>query len=101
MIPSSQIGGKSGAKTLMLPVSPGTFDQILLDDWRVGLAIAHGYTFRLGHVTSIGWADEDMQDGTQVELLWGDPDGGAANPAVGDHTQTRVRATLHTSARMS
>ncbi len=39
---------------------------------------------------------ETAVDGTEVEILWGDADGGTANPLVPAHTQTRIRATVST-----
>ena len=32
--------------------------------------------------------------GDEVELTWGEPDGGSGNPQVERHTQTVIRATV-------
>lgn len=39
--------------------------------------------------------DEDkLAYDDEVELVWGEPDGGRANPNVERHTQTTIRATV-------
>lgn len=35
-----------------------------------------------------------LEFGAEVELVWGEPDGGSANPLVERHTQTTIRATV-------
>ena len=32
--------------------------------------------------------------GTEVTIIWGEPDGGSAKPLVERHVQTEVRATV-------
>ena len=44
---------------------------------------------------SLAMIDEaDVAYGDEVELTWGEPDGGSANPLVERHTQTTIRATI-------
>ncbi len=44
---------------------------------------------------SLAMIDEaDLSYGGEVELTWGEPDGGSANPLVERHTQTTIRATV-------
>ena len=59
-----------------------------------------GYTVNLGGWTSVATIDERIGDGAEVEILWGDFDGGAGNPGIPDHEQRRIRATLSTSSPM-
>ena len=37
---------------------------------------------------------EYAEPGTQVSLLWGEPDGGTRKPTVEPHVQTEIRATV-------
>jgi hypothetical protein len=38
--------------------------------------------------------EADLAYGDEVDLVWGEADGGSANPAVERHTQTTIRATV-------
>jgi hypothetical protein len=38
--------------------------------------------------------EADLEFGSEVELVWGEPDGGSANPLVERHTQTTIRAIV-------
>ena len=38
--------------------------------------------------------EADLSFGEEVELVWGGPDGGSANPLVERHAQTTIRATV-------
>jgi vanillate/3-O-methylgallate O-demethylase len=38
--------------------------------------------------------DADVRFGSEVELVWGEPGGGSANPQVERHSQTTIRATV-------
>ena len=38
--------------------------------------------------------EADLKFGSEVELTWGEPDGGSANPLVERHTQTTIRAIV-------
>lgn len=44
---------------------------------------------------SLAMIDEaDLSYGDEVELTWGEPDGGSGNPLVERHTQTKIRASV-------
>lgn len=102
VLAESQIGDDDGPAELFLPNGVptwpviGTYYEILGGDGLIGIAVATGYTVRLGHVTSLGYVNEaDAVDGAQVDIVWGEADGGASDPRVRPHKPTRVRATLH------
>ena len=38
--------------------------------------------------------DEDVPDNTEVNVVWGEEDGGSAKPVVERHIQTNIRATV-------
>ena len=37
---------------------------------------------------------EHAEPGTEVTLVWGEPDGGSSKPTVEPHVQTEIRATV-------
>jgi vanillate/3-O-methylgallate O-demethylase len=97
VVASGEIGSETGAKHVELPFVFRSFDQVLVNNKMVGLAVIHGHSATQGGITSLGYANvSNAADGTQVEILWGDPDGAASNPYVYPHKQTRVRGTLFT-----
>ncbi|OJX67982.1 MAG: hypothetical protein BGO95_06420 [Micrococcales bacterium 73-13] len=71
-------------------------DAVLRDGRTIGLTHQTGYTPGLGAWTSLASIDEaEAVEGAEVEILWGDFDGGASDPYVPDHVQRPVRATVH------
>jgi len=38
--------------------------------------------------------EAEVEFGAEVGLIWGEPDGGSANPLVERHSQTTIRATV-------
>jgi glycine cleavage system aminomethyltransferase T len=61
----------------------------------VGISRSVAYSSNVRGWISLAMIDADvLAYGEQVELVWGEPDGGSANPAVERHAQTRIRATL-------
>jgi glycine cleavage system aminomethyltransferase T len=99
VISSSEIGGNEPAREMILPMDGHLYDQVLKDGRLVGLTVITGHTANLGGITSVGLLDTDQAvDGNEVEILWGDPDGGASNPYLAPHKQTRVRATVSTQS---
>lgn len=66
-----------------------------LDGRLIGLATKTGYTINERKLLSLAMLDVDHAVlGTEVELVWGEPDGGSRKPQVEKHRQTRVRATI-------
>jgi glycine cleavage system aminomethyltransferase T len=75
------------------------FDQVLVGDRPVGLSVYAAYTVHAKGWFSIGIIDEgDVEFGKEVELVWGEPDGGTRKPTVEQHRQTRIRATISPTA---
>jgi syringate O-demethylase len=71
------------------------FDQVLVKDKMVGLSTWIGYSSNEGAMLSLAMLDEQHAGpGTQVELLWGEPNGGSRKPTVERHIQTRIRAVV-------
>ncbi|NJC06662.1 syringate O-demethylase [Sphingomonas kaistensis] len=71
------------------------FDQVLIDGKLVGLSTWIGYSSNEGRMLTLAMLDADhAEPGTQVTLLWGEPDGGTRKPTVERHVQTEIRATV-------
>ncbi|GAV37843.1 aminomethyl transferase family protein [Streptomyces acidiscabies] len=87
-------------KLLSLPnLNPATIylDSVMQGDRLVGLSTWGGYTVNVGRVVTIAILDESLTDGDRVEVLWGEPDGGAGRPlSEPHHVQTTIRATVQT-----
>lgn len=63
----------------------------------VGLSMYVVYTVNIGGFVSLAMIDEqDAVDGRELEVVWGQADGGASNPSTVPHTQTSVRVTVST-----
>ncbi|NJP94824.1 aminomethyl transferase family protein [Nonomuraea sp. FMUSA5-5] len=96
---ASQFGAGPRFKSLDFPVSFYGFPQF--DEVRdeaggmAGLSSHCGYSNNEGAVLSLAMLDErHATPGTQVVLVWGEPDGGSRKPHVERHHQTTVRATV-------
>jgi vanillate/3-O-methylgallate O-demethylase len=72
------------------------FDRIEdLDGNLIGTAMLTSYTANVRGWISLGTIEvAAWQPGREVQLIWGEPDGGSRNPLVERHTQTAVRATI-------
>ncbi|MDN4476303.1 aminomethyl transferase family protein [Demequina sp. SYSU T00192] len=90
--------GMGRYKGLEMPASFYTasqFDRIERDGELVGLGNLTSYSANARRWLTLGSIDESAtEDGTRVELVWGEPDGGSDNPFVERHTQVRVGATV-------
>jgi vanillate/3-O-methylgallate O-demethylase len=75
------------------------YDSVLLGDELVGVSTKAGYTSNARSCCSLAMIDEDKaQDGAEVVLVWGEPDGGGSKPNLEAHLQTTIRATISTKA---
>ncbi|MEF2975974.1 aminomethyl transferase family protein [Subtercola sp. YIM 133946] len=71
------------------------WDRIEKDGRLVGISMLPNYSSNVRGWISLGMIDEDEHHfGDEVELVWGEPNGGSDNPAVERHTQTKIRATI-------
>ena len=65
------------------------------DGSMIGVSRSIAYSSNVRGWLSLSMIDEQaLGYGEEVQLVWGEPDGGSANPAVERHVQTRIRATL-------
>ncbi|KAF0186509.1 MAG: glycine cleavage T protein (aminomethyl transferase) [Alphaproteobacteria bacterium] len=71
------------------------YDAVLVDGKTVGLSTWIGYSANEGRILALAMMEgEYAEPGTQVSLLWGEPDGGTRKPTVEPHVQTEIRATV-------
>jgi vanillate/3-O-methylgallate O-demethylase len=71
-------------------------DEVRGGDGRlVGFCNHTAYIINAARVISLAWIDEEQAKvGNQVQLVWGEPNGGSRKPQVERHRQTMVRATV-------
>lgn len=71
------------------------FDSVLVDGKIVGLSTWIGYSFNEGRMLTLAMLDEEYAaPGTEVTLLWGEPNGGTRKPTVERHVQTEIKAIV-------
>jgi glycine cleavage system aminomethyltransferase T len=71
------------------------YDAILKDGAIAGISTYPVYTSNGRCWISLSMIDEaHSATGTEVSVLWGEPDGGTSKPTVERHIQTMVRATV-------
>jgi glycine cleavage system aminomethyltransferase T len=71
------------------------YDEVRSGGERVGLSKYFGYTYNERSVLSLALVEpEHAEPGTEVTLVWGEPDGESANPKVESHVQTEITATV-------
>lgn len=97
-VQSSALSKGDRAKYMEYPsavYSMHPFDQVLQDGKLVGLSTWIGYTANEGKFLTLAMVDESVATpGTQVTLLWGEPDGGTRKPTVERHVQTEIKAVV-------
>jgi vanillate/3-O-methylgallate O-demethylase len=86
-------------RDLPTPITAEYRDEIVTSDGTpVGIAHIHGYTVNIGSWVSVGAVDSEYAvDGTPLEIVWGDWDGGAGNPFIPNHEQRRIRTVVRTA----
>jgi syringate O-demethylase len=71
------------------------FDRVLADGKTVGLSTWIGYSANEGRMLTLAMVDEPhSKPGTEVALLWGEPNGGSAKPTVEPHVQVEIPAIV-------
>lgn len=71
------------------------YDAVLSGGRTVGLSHYPVYTSNYRRWISLALLDPEVAEpGTEVTVLWGEPDGGTHKPTVERHKQTEVRATV-------
>ncbi len=71
------------------------FDRVEKDGKLVGISTWIGYTRNEDKMLTLAMVDESVAEpGTEVDFIWGEPDGGTAKPAVEPHRQVTIKAIV-------
>jgi vanillate/3-O-methylgallate O-demethylase len=71
------------------------FDAVLdEDDTVVGLSLFTGYSANEKRALSLATVDPDVEIGSELRVVWGEPDGGSAKSTVQRHRQKEVRVIV-------
>ncbi len=71
------------------------YDAVTVAGETVGVSTWIGYSSNERKMLTLAVLDkEHAEPGTEVTLIWGEPDGGTAKPAVEPHAQMEMRATV-------
>jgi vanillate/3-O-methylgallate O-demethylase len=71
------------------------FDAVVDDGGtNIGLSMWTGYSENERTALSIGTVDPEVEFGTEVKVVWGEPDGGSQKATVEPHQQLEVRAIV-------
>ncbi len=94
---ASMFIGRDNYKYIDLPISnyaSSSYDQLLREGKQVGISTFSGYSWNERSMLSLGMVDPDIEVGTEVTLVWGEPDGGTKKTTVEHHRQTEIRAIV-------
>lgn len=84
-------------KFIDLPLSNYTsssYDMLLKDGKQVGVSNFSGYSYNERSMLSLGVVDPDIELGTELTLVWGEPDGGTEKVTVERHRQKEIRVIV-------
>jgi syringate O-demethylase len=71
------------------------FDRVEADGKLIGLSTWIGYTANEGKMLTLAMVDEAYAaPGTEVDFIWGEPDGGTSKPTVEKHRQVTIKAIV-------
>ena len=71
------------------------YDMVTKNGNTVGISCYPVYTSNFRRWISLAMVDESIAvPGTEVTIVWGEPDGGSKKPVVERHIQTEVKATV-------
>jgi glycine cleavage system aminomethyltransferase T len=71
------------------------FDRVEKDGKLVGLSTWIGYSANEGKMLTLAMVDESVAEpGTEVDFVWGEPDGGTLKPTVEKHRQVTIKAVV-------
>lgn len=94
---ASQFQSEGRCKYMDMPASHYAtlpYDRIERGGHQVGISTYPVYTANGRCWISLSMVDEAIANGSTVEVVWGEPDGGSSKPTVERHVQTTVRATV-------
>jgi glycine cleavage system aminomethyltransferase T len=90
--------GELRAKYMEFPsavYSMHPFDRVEKDGTLIGLSTWIAYSANEGKMLTLAMVDESMAEpGTEVDFIWGEPDGGTSKPTVEKHKQVTIKAVV-------
>jgi glycine cleavage system aminomethyltransferase T len=99
---ASLLGSGDHAKYMDMPAAHYAtlpFDSVLIAEELVGLSTYPVYTANVRDWFSLAMVDEaHAEDGAEMTIVWGEPDGGTGKPVVEHHTQVEIPAVLSTTS---
>jgi syringate O-demethylase len=94
----TQLGEPPRAKFIEFPsavYSMHPYDAVQVNGETIGISTWIGYSSNEAKMLTLAVVDnEHAEPGTEVTLIWGEPDGGTAKPTVEPHAQTEIRAIV-------
>ena len=94
----TQLGEPPRAKFMEFPsavYSMHPYDAVQVNGETIGISTWIGYSSNEAKMLTLAVVDnEHAGPGTEVTLIWGEPDGGTAKPTVEPHAQTEIRAIV-------
>ncbi|HEX6299339.1 MAG TPA: aminomethyl transferase family protein [Acidimicrobiia bacterium] len=94
----TQLGEPPRAKFIEFPsavYSMHPYDAVQVNGETIGISTWIGYSSNEAKMLTLAVVDnEHAEPGTEVTLIWGEPDGGTAKPTVEPHVQTEIRAIV-------
>jgi syringate O-demethylase len=71
------------------------FDRVEKDGKLVGLSTWIGYTANEGKMLTLAMVDPEVAEpGTEIDFIWGEPDGGTSKPTVEKHKQVTIKGVV-------
>jgi syringate O-demethylase len=71
------------------------FDKVISGGKIVGLSTWIGYSANEGRMLTLAMVDDAVaKPGTEVTLVWGEPNGGSSKPTIEPHIQVEIRAIV-------
>jgi syringate O-demethylase len=71
------------------------FDKVTVNGETMGISTWIGYSANEGKMLTLAVVNREYAEpGTEVTLVWGEPDGGSAKPTVERHTQVEIGALV-------
>jgi len=94
----TSIFNKDNFKYLEMPISAfystSPYDRVTKNGKTVGISSTAGFSWNERFSFSLAMVDPDIEEGSEVVLVWGEPDGGSEKTTVERHKQTEIRATV-------
>jgi len=84
-------------KYLDLPLAnyaSASYDKVVSGGKTVGFSMFSGYSYNERSMLSLGVVDPDVEIGSELKLVWGEPGGGSKKTTVERHKQLEIRAIV-------